>query len=170
MTANTKTMSELKTMWKLSMGSLVQASVCTLTSGVVKAAAISAKSSDKLVAFVGEQAGNLYVACQNHLQKDSQVPGYARHLRPQRHGQARRLSEDAGASPFSSLPAAAFRWGSVHAGKNQESFSHGGQKTMSARAAADQRQAALAWATLAPMVKGLGDLFHMTKEFVKETL
>jgi hypothetical protein len=41
---------------------------------------------------------------------------------------------------------------------------------MSARAAADQRQAALAWATLAPMVKGLGDLFHMTKEFVKETL
>jgi len=38
------------------------------------------------------------------------------------------------------------------------------------RAAADQRQAALAWAKLAPMVKGLGDLFHMTKEFVKETL
>jgi hypothetical protein len=76
MTTNTKTMSELKTMWKLSMGSLVQASVCTLTSGVVKAAEISAKSSDKLVAFVGEQAGKLYVACQNHLQKDSQVPGY----------------------------------------------------------------------------------------------
>src|ERR1017187_8311122 len=76
MTTNTKTMSELKTMWKLSMGSLVQASVCTLTSGVVKAAEISAKSSDKLVAFVGEQAGKLYGACQHHLQKDSQVPGY----------------------------------------------------------------------------------------------
>jgi hypothetical protein len=41
---------------------------------------------------------------------------------------------------------------------------------MSARAAADRRQAALAWAKLAPMVKGLDDFFHMTSQFVKETL
>jgi hypothetical protein len=36
------------------------------------------------------------------------------------------------------------------------------------RASAEQRQAAIAWGKMAPMAKGLSDLFSMTKQFVKE--
>ena len=69
MNTNTRTVSDLKMLWKTGAWYLVQASVCTVASSVANVAELGRNVNDKLVTLVGEQAGRLHTVCENRMQE-----------------------------------------------------------------------------------------------------